>query len=164
MNRMNCSNILIQRQPQAAAVVTGSSKYPDISGTVRFYAMNGGTLVYADVSGLPYAGNRCSQEVFGFHIHDGESCTGNASDPFADAGSHLGADSCAHPFHMGDMPPLFGSDGRALSVFLTNRFTPEDVIGKAVIIHGSPDDFTTQPSGNAGEKIACGIIRPVRRR
>jgi len=61
------------------------------------------------------------------------------------------------------MPPLFGNNGRAVSIFLTNRFSIEEVIGKAVIIHGSPDDFTTQPSGNAGEKIACGIIRPVMR-
>lgn len=42
--------------------------------------------------------------------------------------------------------------------FLTNKFTLQDVIGKVVIIHSMPDDFTTQPSGNSGEKIACGKI------
>lgn len=62
---------LIQRNPQAAAIVAGSGKYPDIHGIVRFYTMKNGTLVYADVNGLPYAGNRCSQEIFGFHIHGG---------------------------------------------------------------------------------------------
>ena len=46
---------LIQRNPQAAAIVAGSGKYPDIHGIVRFYTMKNGTLVYADVNGLPYA-------------------------------------------------------------------------------------------------------------
>lgn len=165
MNRMNCNGVsLIQIQPQAAAVLTGSDKHPDIYGVVRFYTMKNGTLVYADVNGLPHANKRCSQEIFGFHIHEGESCTGNAEDSFADTGTHLNKDNCGHPFHTGDMPPLFGNNGKAVSVFLTNRFTIDEVIGKAVIIHGSPDDLITQPSGNAGKKIACGIIRPVQRR
>ena len=45
--------------------------------------------------------------------------------------------------------------------FLTDRFKLKDVIGKAIIIHSMPDDFTSQPSGNSGEKIACGIINKV---
>ena len=47
------------------------------------------------------------------------------------------------------------------SAFLSGRFTIDEIIGKAVIVHSSPDDFTTQPSGNAGEKIACGIIKEL---
>lgn len=43
--------------------------------------------------------------------------------------------------------------------FLTDRITLKEVIGKAVVIHSMPDDFTSQPSGNSGEKIACGIIK-----
>lgn len=41
---------------------------------------------------------------------------------------------------------------------MTDRFTIDETIGKTVIIHAKPDDFVTQPSGNAGEKIACGVI------
>ncbi|MBR1592830.1 MAG: superoxide dismutase family protein [Ruminococcus sp.] len=165
MNRINCNeNIFIQRKPQAAAVLEGSEKYPDIHGVVRFYNMRNGTLVYADVNGLPHTADKCSQEIFGFHIHDGELCSGNDKDPFAYAGMHLNTDNCVHPFHTGDMPPLFGNSGKAVSIFLTNRFSADEVIRKTVIIHGSPDDFTTQPSGNSGEKIACGIIGAVRRR
>jgi Cu-Zn family superoxide dismutase len=41
----------------------------------------------------------------------------------------------------------------------TNRFRVKDIIGRTVIIHNMPDDFTTQPSGNAGMKIACGVIQ-----
>ena len=40
----------------------------------------------------------------------------------------------------------------------TDRFQPQDVVGRTVIIHDQPDDFTSQPSGNSGEKIACGEI------
>lgn len=57
------------------------------------------------------------------------------------------------------MPPLFSVNGNAFLCFMTNRFKIKEVLGKSVIIHSKPDDFTTQPSGNAGEKIACGMIR-----
>ncbi|WP_295091095.1 superoxide dismutase family protein [Ruminococcus sp.] len=117
MNRIYCSGVsLIQKQPQAAAVLTGSHEYPDIYGVVRFYTTKKGTLVYADVNGLPYAGNRCSQEVFGFHIHEGESCTGNTDDPFADAGTHLNKDKCGHPFHTGDAEALPYHKTQCLSI------------------------------------------------
>lgn len=162
MNRTNCRYLpIIQRRPVASAVLSGSEKYPDIRGIVMFYTAKDGMLVYADVGGLPHSTNRCAQKIFGFHIHSGKSCTGNSEDPFADAGAHLNNANCTHPFHTGDMPPLFENDGHAVTVFLTNRFTIGEVIGKAVIIHGSPDDFTSQPGGNSGAKIACGIIKRV---
>ena len=48
-------------------------------------------------------------------------------------------------------------------MFVTNRFKVEDVLGKTVIVHDKRDDFTSQPSGDAGAKIACGIIEAVTR-
>ena len=63
--------------------------------------------------------------------------------------------------HAGDLPPLFGNHGFAFAVFLTDRFSVREVLGKTVIVHLKPDDFTTQPSGSAGEKIACGEIRKI---
>ncbi|WP_051540331.1 superoxide dismutase family protein [Ruminococcus sp. FC2018] len=155
-------NALIQRQPQAAAILTPRKEYPDIRGTVRFYSANDGTVVYAHVSGLPHSSDKCSQEFFGFHIHGGKSCTGNSDDPFSDAGKHFDKNNCPHPLHSGDLPPLLGNNGKAISVFLSNRFSVEDIIGKTIVIHSKPDDFTTQPGGNAGKKIACGVIRAVR--
>ena len=101
---------------------------------------------------------RCQNPVFGFHIHSGSSCTGNAQDPFADAGEHYNPGTCLHPYHAGDMPPLFGNNGYAFQIFLTDRFRVSEIIGKTVIIHGSPDDFMTQPGGNSGTRIACGPI------
>lgn len=83
---------------------------------------------------------------------------GNQNDPFPLTGSHYNPDNCPHPYHAGDLPPLFGNRGIAWSAFLTNRFQVRDVLGKTVIIHASPDDFTSQPAGNSGKKIACGVI------
>lgn len=146
------------RRPQAIAEITGSAAYPDITGTVQFFATDAGVVVYAAIEGLPAAQDACHGRIFGFHIHEGTACSGSADDSFADAMSHYNPSHCAHPYHAGDLPPLFGCGDLALSLFLTDRFTVREVTGKAIIIHESPDDFTSQPSGNSGTKIACGII------
>lgn len=150
---------VLRRRPQAAATISGSESCPDISGTVRFYQTDRGVVVWAEISGLPYSNAPCKERIFGFHIHSGTSCTGNMDDPFADAMSHFNPGGCGHPDHAGDLPPLFGNEGTALCLFLTNRFSVGEVLGRTVIIHDHPDDFTTQPSGNSGIKIACGVIR-----
>lgn len=150
---------LLRGRAQAAASIAGSGSCPDVSGTVRFYQTKEGVIVLAEVSGLPQGSLPCHERVFGFHIHTGSDCGGNMDDPFADAMSHYDPDGCEHPFHAGDLPPLFGNGGIALSLFLTNRFSVDEIIGRTVIIHDHPDDFITQPSGNSGTKIACGVIR-----
>lgn len=146
---------------QAAAVIKGSGSYPDIQGTVLFYQTDEGVIVFVEVSGLSVAQEHCQEGIFGFHIHKGTDCGGNMTDPFADAMQHFDLDDCAHPYHTGDLPPLFGNGGLAISAFLTNRFRIDEVIGRVVIIHDHPDDFTTQPSGNSGTKIACGVIKSL---
>ena len=129
---------LVKKRPDAKALVKGSAEYNKINGTVE-----------------------CKSQFFAFHIHSGSKCSGNEKDPFADALTHYNPDDCKHPYHAGDLPPLFGNDGYAYMEFLTDRFEVSEIIGKTVIIHSNPDDFTTQPSGNAGMKIACGIIKKV---
>lgn len=150
---------ILRGRPQAAARITGSGSFPGISGTVRFYQTGRGVIVRADITGLPEGSSPCHERVFGFHIHTGADCEGSMDDPFADAMSHYNPGGCEHPYHAGDLPPLFGNDGFALSLFLTNRFSVNEVIGRTIIIHDHPDDFTTQPSGNSGTKIACGVIQ-----
>lgn len=152
---------LLRGRAQAAARIAGSGSCPDVSGTVRFFQTKEGVIVLAEISGLPQGGRPCHERVFGFHIHKGSDCGGNMDDPFADAMSHYDPDGCEHPFHAGDLPSLFGNGGLALSLFLTNRFSVDEIIGRTVIIHDHPDDFTTQPSGNSGTKIACGVIRRI---
>ncbi|MBQ4064829.1 MAG: superoxide dismutase family protein [Clostridia bacterium] len=153
---------LLSRRPAAWARIMGSKDFPAIHGIARFYGTPYGVLVSIYVRGLPSAEGPCRSPIFALHIHEGCSCTGNETDPFADAGSHYNPEGCPHPYHAGDLPPLFGAGGTAYSVCLTDRFTVEEVLGRTVILHRSIDDFSTQPAGNAGEKIACGTIMPNR--
>ncbi len=150
---------VLHRRPDAWAALSGSANNPDLHGTVRFYQTKYGVLTAAEVSGLPVAAERCGNAVFGFHIHSGSRCSGNEDDPFADALTHYNPENCPHPAHAGDLPPLFANRGYAFQVFLTDRFSVREIIGRTVIIHDAPDDFTSQPAGNAGAKIACGQIR-----
>lgn len=149
---------VLRTRPQAVAVLRGSEQYIGVYGNVRFYRVGAGVIIVTQVTGLPSYDDRCKSPVFGFHIHEGEQCTGDINDPFADVGTHYNPYECPHPYHAGDMPPLFGAEGTAFSAFLTDRVSLREIIGKTVIIHSMPDDFTTQPGGNSGEKIACGKI------
>ena len=141
--------------PDAIAEIRGRG----IFGLARFFTTPYGVLVVTRVEGLPRNSDRCGAPIFGYHIHEGARCVGNATDPFAGAGTHYNPDGCPHPYHRGDLPPLFGAGGTAFSAVLTDRFTVNEILGKTVIIHDSPDDFTSQPAGNAGRKIACGEIK-----
>ena len=166
MFRRNCCsmqginiNSVLARRPDAMAHIMGSEEYPEIIGAVRFYQLNIGVIVVTEVMGLPESKDVCMSPVFGYHIHSGRCCSGNQEDAFADSMAHYNPDDCEHPYHAGDMPPLFGNCGYAYSVFLTNRFCVEEIIGRTVIIHLHPDDFHSQPSGESGMKIACGMIK-----
>ena len=153
---------VMHRRPDAMAQMRGSDKYPELRGTVMFYALRTAVLVRAQITGLPNPRGACESPVFAFHIHDGSSCTGTMTDSFAGAGMHYNPKNCPHPAHAGDMPPLFSNRGYAWQGFYTDRFTPWEVMGRSVIIHAKRDDFTTQPSGDAGDRIGCGVIRGLR--
>ena len=146
-------------KPDAVSHLKGDPLNPQLKGMVLFYNIGTGTLVVADILGLPEV-RPCG--VFGFHIHEGNRCCGNTKDAFLSAG-HYNPTNEPHPCHAGDMPPLFSNNGYAYMSFVSERFTAEEVIGRTVIIHSKPDDFTTQPSGDAGEKIACGVIEKYER-
>ncbi len=148
----------IKKRPYAFARMKGSDDYPQIDGSVYFYKAESGVLVSVRLRGLPKKDTVCQSPIFAIHIHSGGSCTGNSDDPFADALTHYNPDDCAHPYHAGDLPPVFGVNGLGFYAVLTDRFSPEEIIGKTIILHSAPDDFTTQPSGNSGTKIACGVI------
>lgn len=149
---------LLNKQPIAHAKITGSISYPNISGWANFYQVKGGVLLVVEVSGLPCSNQPDASSIFALHIHGGSQCSGNADDPFADAGTHYNPDQRPHPEHAGDLPPLFGNQGYAFMTVYTNRFSVDEIVNRTILIHASPDDFTTQPSGNSGKKIACGQI------
>ena len=154
-------NLMLQG-PQAFAKLEGSDDYQNLNGETYFYQTNTGLTIFTYVEGLPTSADTCKQPIFAYHIHEGSSCGGNETDPFADAMTHYNPNNCPHPYHAGDMPPLFGCNGYAFSAFTTDRVSVHEIIGKTVIIHSNPDDFTTQPSGNSGVKIACGVIQKTK--
>lgn len=145
----------------ATAYVRGGLEYPEIRGTVMFTPVAGGTMVSVDVTGLP-AFSRADGQLtgpHGFHLHTGSSCEpGTAANPFPESGEHYNPTNQPHPNHAGDFPVLFSNGGHSRMKFFTDKLTVSDVVGKAVVIHKQPDDFRTQPSGNSGAKIACGIV------
>jgi len=143
----------------AKAEIRGGKKYRNIKGTVTFRQTSRGVIVTAKIYNLPSEIGKCNSKIFGFHIHEGTSCTGDIQDEFKDTKAHYNPNNCTHPHHSGDLPPLFENKGYAYMNVLTDRFRLKDVIGRAVVIHNMPDDFTSQPSGNSGQKIACGIIK-----
>lgn len=138
--------------PDAVAEIRGSDTFPLLRGQVRFYQRCNRVLVEVTVQGLPTN----DTGFFGFHIHDGGSCTGTN---FSDTGSHYNPTEQPHPLHTGDLPPLISCHSDAYMAVATGRFRTSDVIGRTVILHDMADDFHTQPAGNAGTKIACGVIR-----
>lgn len=154
-------NILQFNQPSAIAHITGANDHPDLCGSVLFYEALDGMLILTQIMGLPYTSSECSPRFLGFHIHAGAECTGNAEDPFANAGLHLNPYNCPHPMHMGDLPPLLVNEGIAWSVVYSHYLKPDDIVNRTVIIHSMPDDFTSQPAGNSGKKIGCGKIQPI---
>ena len=149
------TQLLIHNHPGAVAWVNGSERYPDLNGAVKFYHTTyGGVLVEAEIFGLPNINLPGSSNFYAMHIHD----SGDCGDHFSHTGLHYNPGNMPHPDHAGDMPPLLGNQGYAFSVFYDKRYTIREIVGRSVIIHAKPDDFTSQPAGNAGDKIACGTI------
>ncbi|MBE6911359.1 MAG: superoxide dismutase family protein [Ruminococcaceae bacterium] len=144
-------------RPYANAIIRGDENNPYLMGKVDFFNIQSRVLVTARISGLPETENG----FFGFHIHGGSSCDGAG---FMNTGSHFDNGENMHPNHWGDLPPLLYCSGEAYLSVLTDRFSPEEIIGRTVVIHSNADDFTTQPSGNAGEKIACAEIQSLRKK
>lgn len=141
-----------KNNPDAVAQMTGGLEAPQLSGRVEFYQENDCVLVVAKIAGLP---KESKTGFFGFHIHQGKDCAGTG---FSGTEGHYNPTQQAHPQHAGDLPPLLECRGNGYLSFKTDRFSVNDIIGRTVVIHSDPDDFHTQPAGNAGKKIACGVI------
>lgn len=140
-------------RPYAVACMNGEEG-SGLTGIVRFYRHGDGTVVVAQIRGLP----ETETNFFGFHIHEGEDCRGGN---FANSKGHYDPCDMEHPEHAGDLPPLLGCKGNAFLAVQTGRFCPAEVVGRTVVIHSHPDDFRSQPSGDSGMKIACGVIRKL---
>ena len=147
---------MLNRQPDAMAWVTGNRANPGLSGLVKFYNTDyEGMLIEAEFFGLPNVNVPGSTNFYAMHIHENGDCSAN----FTRTGEHYSFQPAMHPQHSGDLIPLLGNQGYAWTAFYDKRLVSPEIIGRSVIIHSMPDDFHTQPSGNSGEKIGCGIIR-----
>lgn len=144
-------------QPDAAAWLMGNAANPRLGGTAHFYAVPfGGIVVNIEMYGLPDT-ELSPSHFYGVHIHE----TGNCTLPFDQTGNHYNPTDMLHPGHAGDMPPLLSYSGYAWQVFYDGRLTIDKIVDRSVIVHANRDDFTTQPSGDSGAKIACGVIKRV---
>ena len=147
--------------PYATAHLQGNHLAPKLDGIVEFLPWLDGTLIKVEVANLPRTKEASNNEQpigpFAFHIHEGNTCN-DPEDNFKMAKGHYNPTKKQHPFHAGDLPSLLSNDGYAFMIVYTDRFKPEDIINRTIIIHLNPDDYRTQPSGNAGDRIACGMI------
>jgi Cu-Zn family superoxide dismutase len=152
------------QKPAAVAVLQGSALAPGVRGVVRFYPAGKGAFVSIIAEGLPAMklSNDPAGRVgpFAFHIHEGRACgSPEGPEPFTGAGGHYNPTNQPHPLHAGDLPPIFPNGGYANMTVYTGRFTPREVIGRTVVLHQRGDDFHSQPAGDSGPRIACGVIR-----
>jgi superoxide dismutase, Cu-Zn family len=127
-------------------------------GTVELTETANGTVVLARLTGLP-------EGPHAFHVHE----TGVCEPPFTSAGGHYNPDGHSHGFHAeggphaGDLPNIFvPASGELIVEFFSTRLEVDDRLfdddGAAVVIHAGPDDHMTDPAGDAGPRIACGVL------
>jgi superoxide dismutase, Cu-Zn family len=131
-----------------------------VRGEVRFREDGSRLVVSARVTGLT------PNQTHGFHVHERGDCS--APDATS-AGGHFNPTGQPHgpqsgPHHLGDMPSLVAdASGRAETEFTLEGVNLDNPTtgfrGRGVIVHSQADDFTTQPTGNAGSRLACGVIR-----
>ena len=129
-------------------------------GTVTFAERLGKVYVTAEVSGL------APNQEHGFHVHDKGDCS--SGDGMSAAG-HFNPGGTPHgpqqgPRHGGDMPNLKAdANGNARTSFTIDEVTvaagPKSIVGRGLIVNKDPDDYKTQPTGNAGARLACGVIK-----
>lgn len=132
------------------------------SGTLTLTPDKGGVRVTGTVRGLT------ADKEFGFHVHEKGDCS--APDA-SSAGSHFNPAAQEHgdprgtAHHLGDMPNIKAEAEGTANVDLTidgaalGSGGQNDVLDKAIVVHAMPDDYKTQPSGNSGGRIACGVIK-----
>ena len=130
------------------------------TGTVTFTQKGDKVTVKANVTGLKPNGEH------GFHVHEKGDCS--AADGMS-AGGHFNPVSAQHgnpmagAHHVGDMPNLKAdANGVATLTWEETDFTVTDgtasIVGRAIVVHLNPDDYKSQPAGNSGPRIACGVI------
>ena len=163
---ISCSSAMLTRHPVAAATATLADANGGSAGSVQLWQEAGG-LVHVDASAT-----NLSPGAHGIHFHAVGRCEGGST-AFSTAGGHYNPTAKEHGLsnpagpHAGDAPNLqIGADGSGHLSFTTDRITLTagsttlfDSDGTAVVIHAAADDQVSQPSGNSGARVACGVVR-----
>ncbi|MDB2109929.1 superoxide dismutase family protein [Clostridium paraputrificum] len=151
-------------KPNAFANLEGGVLAPNIRGKIFLFQVENGVYIQAYITGIPMKNSEGKEVRFhGFHIHEkGDCCLGATGNPFPCTGGHDNPTNSPHPFHAGDLPPILSSNGIGILSVYTSYFSVNDILGKSFILHENPDDLKSQPAGNSGKKLACGIIRPYK--
>ena len=145
--------------PKAVATLE-PTKGNTAAGTVTFQQKGDRVMVTANVTGLP------PNSEHGFHAHEKGDCSSgdgmSTGGHFNPNGKPHGPQSADH--HAGDMPGLKAdANGNAQASFELTGVTigtgAADLVGRGLIVHAGPDDFKTQPTGNSGARVACGVIK-----
>lgn len=136
-----------------------------VAGTINFSLVDGQLRASGDISGLK------PDSEHGFHIHEKGDCS--APDG-SSAGGHFNPGSSEHGsistamHHGGDMPNIKADaqgnahiDGPVASNVNVGVGDAFDIVGRGLIVHADPDDYKTQPTGNAGARLACAVITKV---
>ena len=144
-----------------ARVVLAPASGSLVSGTLSLVPMGDGVHVTGDIGGL------APNSTHGFHIHEKGDCSAadasSAGGHFNPGGDAHGRASAPH-HHLGDNDNLVAdANGVAhVNAHFANAVLggggADDIVGKAVVVHANADDYTSQPAGNAGARIACGVI------
>ena len=155
-----CAGLHGHGQGPSARAVLEPTRGNTAAGTVMFHTTANGIFVHARVSGL-----KPGQE-HGFHIHEKGDCSsgdGTSTGGHFNPGGKPHAHHSSADRHTGDLPSLKAdAQGKAdLRVAVqgpTIGSAATDIVGKGLIVHAMPDDYKTQPTGNAGARIACAVI------
>ena len=146
----------------AIAQIAGCQRFSEIYGTVKFLKISDGSWVEAELFNLPEFDPYCQDcqflPTFDFSIHEKGTCGSSCGDcPFLQAGQPLlSTPACSSAF-VGEMPSVFSNGGTSKLLFFTNRFFPEDIVGRSVVVQArylSRDKAAQAPP----MRIACGYI------
>lgn len=158
---MECKNLFFKTLCEAAPVlkaeIRGGSAYPDMAGCAYVYEVAGGVLFSVEISGMPYNPVNNVPYFLGMHIHEKGDCSRN----FENTGMHYNPYNTVHPHHRGDLPSILNNNGYAYMVFYDEFLSVNEIVNRSIIIHADRDDFTSQPAGNSGNKIGCGVFKRI---
>jgi Cu-Zn family superoxide dismutase len=143
---------------QRAIAVVHPASNSKVRGTIYFTQKSGYVEISGEVTGL-------SPGLHGFHIHEYGDCS--AMDASSAGGHfnpthmpHAGPDNAKR--HVGDLGNLKADESGKAVVRTTDKMIqlhgPHSILGRSVIVHASTDDLKSQPSGNSGDRVACGVI------